>query len=487
MAAILSAPVSQTAFTFNVRSLSHPGVRRTVELRGDQVLADLQGVIEEEFDLDSEHLWAFYLSGEWYDATSEFGRSGRAHDAELQSLGLEPGLRIAHLHDFGEEWRHLIDVVGVGEAQPGLGYPRVVDRVGSVPPRSGWDEREDEEQEPGEPFAPELIAELDAAIAASEVETPELEAQALLRSAAAVEKALDACPTRGRLRQLVQSVDGPFTSWFHDVVGELAQSGSTARAVAALERLAQALGYEPFSREVLGQVIQVAAAWDEAEYEDDIELPAARIAEVVHSLCSTVKAPRRVEELGFLVERSLSQFLSRAVDQLSVAKEFAGAREAASWLARADESPGELVSVTLHLAAAGLKDDARALLDEAEALPCSPSAYEAYSIARGYAAIGDDAAAEVRLRRLAGRRWIAARDRDDVIALLAEILERTGRAPEARAVEAEHVEWQRRRAEARGGTVRRATPRIGRNDPCPCGSGKKFKKCCGSQSSPARP
>jgi uncharacterized protein len=26
----------------------------------------------------------------------------------------------------------------------------------------------------------------------------------------------------------------------------------------------------------------------------------------------------------------------------------------------------------------------------------------------------------------------------------------------------------------------RATPKIGRNDPCPCGSGKKFKKCCGA-------
>lgn len=25
---------------------------------------------------------------------------------------------------------------------------------------------------------------------------------------------------------------------------------------------------------------------------------------------------------------------------------------------------------------------------------------------------------------------------------------------------------------------RRPTPRIGRNDPCPCGSGKKHKKCC---------
>ncbi len=29
-------------------------------------------------------------------------------------------------------------------------------------------------------------------------------------------------------------------------------------------------------------------------------------------------------------------------------------------------------------------------------------------------------------------------------------------------------------------TVRRDEPKVGRNDLCPCGSGKKFKKCCGS-------
>lgn len=28
-------------------------------------------------------------------------------------------------------------------------------------------------------------------------------------------------------------------------------------------------------------------------------------------------------------------------------------------------------------------------------------------------------------------------------------------------------------------TVRRDAPKIGRNDPCPCGSGKKYKHCCG--------
>jgi preprotein translocase subunit SecA len=27
--------------------------------------------------------------------------------------------------------------------------------------------------------------------------------------------------------------------------------------------------------------------------------------------------------------------------------------------------------------------------------------------------------------------------------------------------------------------VRRAAPKVGRNDPCPCGSGKKYKHCCG--------
>jgi len=29
-------------------------------------------------------------------------------------------------------------------------------------------------------------------------------------------------------------------------------------------------------------------------------------------------------------------------------------------------------------------------------------------------------------------------------------------------------------------TIVREGPKIGRNDPCPCGSGKKYKKCCGA-------
>jgi SEC-C motif-containing protein len=47
--------------------------------------------------------------------------------------------------------------------------------------------------------------------------------------------------------------------------------------------------------------------------------------------------------------------------------------------------------------------------------------------------------------------------------------------------EKEGGEW--RFLDAKGiqiGTYRRPEPKIGRNDPCSCGSGKKFKKCCGT-------
>lgn len=49
-------------------------------------------------------------------------------------------------------------------------------------------------------------------------------------------------------------------------------------------------------------------------------------------------------------------------------------------------------------------------------------------------------------------------------------------SPNAREI---HAFWLARRAqEAPTATFRRDEPKVGRNDPCLCGSGKKFKKCC---------
>ena len=42
------------------------------------------------------------------------------------------------------------------------------------------------------------------------------------------------------------------------------------------------------------------------------------------------------------------------------------------------------------------------------------------------------------------------------------------------------------REQKQSGTIRKAK-KIGRNDPCPCGSGKKYKKCCGAHEEVTQP
>ncbi len=61
----------------------------------------------------------------------------------------------------------------------------------------------------------------------------------------------------------------------------------------------------------------------------------------------------------------------------------------------------------------------------------------------------------------------------------------TGRFPRAAGwrglverAEADHARNFRQDGSVRGETVRHQLPVVGRNDPCPCGSGVKYKKCC---------
>ena len=45
-------------------------------------------------------------------------------------------------------------------------------------------------------------------------------------------------------------------------------------------------------------------------------------------------------------------------------------------------------------------------------------------------------------------------------------------------LEPKYLESFRTDGTMKGETVRKTLPKVGRNDPCPCGSGKKYKKCC---------
>ncbi len=86
-------------------------------------------------------------------------------------------------------------------------------------------------------------------------------------------------------------------------------------------------------------------------------------------------------------------------------------------------------------------------------------------------------------------------DRNGVLERLVPLLRELGRDTEAEALieieeKAEKVQKERYRKHEREGTsystvenkqepVPASSRKIGRNEPCPCGSGKKYKKCCG--------
>lgn len=81
---------------------------------------------------------------------------------------------------------------------------------------------------------------------------------------------------------------------------------------------------------------------------------------------------------------------------------------------------------------------------------------------------------------LDGMAVAGVRDINDLIERLASLYEHQGRMQEAQQL------YRRLPVPERiAQSTATNKPKVGRNDPCPCGSGKKFKKCCGSATSAA--
>jgi preprotein translocase subunit SecA len=91
-----------------------------------------------------------------------------------------------------------------------------------------------------------------------------------------------------------------------------------------------------------------------------------------------------------------------------------------------------------------------------------------------YRELGEDDSAEAYYRRAFA---VATDDeRSEATLRIATHLIETGREQEAAAF----VAQQRPAASAPGESDQAQLPAVGRNEPCPCGSGKKYKKCHGA-------
>jgi Plasmid pRiA4b ORF-3-like protein len=132
---------ARKAYVFHAELLDAEGVARTFALSEGQTLERLHEVLNFEFGWDDDHLYSFWLDGEfWGDPSKEFTRPVELEDTDarssrvrLKTLELEQGQQIAYIFDFGDEWRVLLTVHDIVEAEGT--YPRVIERVGAAPPQ----------------------------------------------------------------------------------------------------------------------------------------------------------------------------------------------------------------------------------------------------------------------------------------------------------------------------------------------------------------
>lgn len=132
---------ASTLYRFQVAVEPDREVWRRIEMRGDQTLHDLHYAIQDAFEWDDDHLYAFYLSGKAWDEDTEYQRpfsEGRsAGRARLEHLPLHARQRFLYIFDFGDEWRHSIKLEAIvpGGVESGQRYPRVTDRQGDAIPQ----------------------------------------------------------------------------------------------------------------------------------------------------------------------------------------------------------------------------------------------------------------------------------------------------------------------------------------------------------------
>ncbi len=417
-----------------------PQVSRTVELLATQTLDELHLCIQREFGLDYAHLYAFYMSGRAWDKKSCYeGPDKNAARVTLQAAGCKPGKEFLYIFDFGDELRHLIRVESQGALEPGVEYPRTLAAIGDAPPQY---QQEEEEQEPE--VDADLLALADEAAKVCTVMYDDLLSEGSClhdghelhshKDAATLEQHLELerrlrealLPRPNQLAALDAHCEYSLLDWVSELIFDLAGRGQGDEALVLHEvwnKLTGNAAVEPLGSRA--KLLLRAGRTEEAKAEADKRLSQA--PDDFHALSIAADI---YEGLGDLeqAEALCRRYYEVAEDADDWQEELAAGHQLADLLRKRDKN------------------------EEAEALEQSLEGVSGWDGDEDLDEPSDEDEDED----------------DDDDADLFTLEGATAAAPSHRSVG------------GGAGEPVTAMPKIGRNEPCPCGSGKKYKKCCGA-------
>jgi tetratricopeptide (TPR) repeat protein len=394
-------------------------VRRVIDFDGRATLHDVHNAIQRELNLDNDHLYAFYLSGRYFDWSSEYGLSQDSrHDSQrsvLFRLGLKPGQQFAYLFDFGDEHRHGVTVISITDVEAPLGRPVLVESAGTAPSQYG--DVDGDEPEPYE--LPEHLTEV----------------APLAEAVLGLSERLDELYVEDEAKQALTSKDDKKLTEDDDEATRQDVADGPPQAILSL------------LRELSTAALQLAGALEEDQ-------------EALHELDEW---SQERELLPRLVELPLGLVNVGELDSaLAVARAF-------TFLAVALESFS--ADIAIIFAESGKRDEAIVQLESN--LKQFPGSYlTVVKSGEAFEVLGDAAAAEASYRRA----MELAEDRiqeDEAFSQLVGLLEDMGRVEEIDALLSRSTDGEPR-------VDAEPLAPVGRNDPCPCGSRKKYKKCHGS-------
>lgn len=446
---------------------------RIIEAAEDQTLHDLYGAIRQAFRLPEGDQYFFYLNGRPHNAPFEYGGPGvsseeRAQVTRLGDLPLRPKKRLLLLAGLEERISLEVQVGGAGEAGHGPQYPRLVGGEGRVPDH---------------PVCPDC----------GQVHWEELHESPYPPLPASV-KALFP-----ELRKTLKRFEARERKWLAEHGDEDALAQGDDALAESTERTA---GNDSHAPRDGARQIKVGTGSPGADVPGDRRSPEELAADrrlASHVLAACQGLPDSVDILDGTLDRNVYGWLVDLIWNLFAKKEFQAALEIAERMLTAIPEDTLRFWVPLLLTTADRREEALARIEEhLEEYP--DDAEMLLGAALAYKELGMSEPQERCLREALV--WVGddLGEREEIYEALESMLAEAGRSEELERINEEEVRFRERwglregiddeldRAEpevipALDAIVEpfvREQPKIGRNEPCPCGSGKKHKRCCGA-------